>query len=218
MQAALDLLGKDVFKDLTGLTENQKNAMAALTTAMGTSEAFAGEAFKLAMAQEAARNLDRTLDQIESANKAGLLTDAEASQATRDALLRSLGEDATQTKDVTELSGVTEALNQLGTAPSGSASITRSSGENSETVSVTKDAASALTIGSAPVERVVDLPDILTETPLIMDKVDSTRKYVTHTNSRKVNTVRDRLAQKVTVNGAQGILDLISISGRCATS
>jgi hypothetical protein len=197
-----------VFKDLTGLTENQKNAMASLTTAMGTSEAFAGEAFKLSMAQEAARNLDRTLDQIESANKAGLLTDAEASQATRDALLRSLGEDATQTKDVTELSGVTEALNQLGTAPSGSASITRSSGENSETVSVTKDAASALTIGSAPVERVVDLPDILTETPLIMDKVDSSRTYVTHTNSRKVNTVRDRLAQKVTVNGAQGILDL----------
>jgi predicted dienelactone hydrolase len=41
-----------------------------------------------------------------------------------------------------------------------------------------------------------------------MDKVDSSRTYVTHTNSRKVNTVRDRLAQKVTVNGAQGILDL----------
>src|SRR4029453_3572671 len=79
MSAALNLLGKDVFKDLTGLTQNQKNAMAALTTAFGTSEAFAGEAFKLSMAQEAARNLDRTLDQIESANKAGLLTDAEAS-------------------------------------------------------------------------------------------------------------------------------------------
>jgi hypothetical protein len=114
MAAALNLLGKDVFKDLTGLTANQKNAMAALTTAMGTSEAFAGEAFKLALAQDAARNVDRTIGHIEEAKKAGLLTDEEASKATRDALLRTLGEDATQAKDVTELPSVKEALDQLG--------------------------------------------------------------------------------------------------------
>ena len=169
MAAALNLLGKDVFKDLTGLTANQKNAMAALTTAFGTSEAFAGEAFKLALAQDAARNVDRTIDQIQQAKEAGLLSDEEASKATRDALLRSLGEDGTQSKDVTELPGVKEALSQLGTAGAGSASITRGSGENAETVEVKKEGGSALTIGTPPPVTLTDLPSIETKTPLMVE-------------------------------------------------
>lgn len=208
MQAALELLGKDVFKDLTGLTENQKNAMAALTTAMGTSEAFAGEAFKLSMAQEASRNLDRTLNQIESAKKSGLLTDAEASQATRDALLRSLGEDASKNTDVTEQPGVTEALNQLGNAPSGSASITRSSGENTETVSVTKED-SGLTIGAAGTARVVNLPDVLTETPAIIDTVfANTNEHKQIVNTRNSESVRFLLEQRQIVNGSLSLVDI----------
>lgn len=67
MAAALDVLGKDVFKDLTGLSQNQKNALAALTASMTSAEAFAGEAFELAMARDKAMSLDRTLGQIESA-------------------------------------------------------------------------------------------------------------------------------------------------------
>lgn len=210
MQAALDLLGKDVFKDLTGLTENQKNAMAALTTAMGTSEAFAGEAFKLSMAQETSRNLDRTLNQIEAANKSGLLTDAEASQATRDALLRSLGEDATQSKDVTEQSGVKEALEQLGNAPSGSASITRSSGENTETVSVTKDG-SALAIGTSPGTKVKTYPDpIIIKTPAIYDFVSALNfKHLEAMNERNVNNLRFHFYEKSIVDNKLSVIDIL---------
>jgi hypothetical protein len=208
MQAALDLLGKDVFKDLTGLTENQKNAMAALTTAMGTSEAFAGEAFKLSMAQEASRNLDRTLNQIEAANKSGLLTNEEASKATRDALLRSLGEDGSGNKDVTEQSGVTEALNQLGNAPSGSATVTRSNGENTETVSVTKENGTALAIGSAP--KVRPYPDpIVIKTPAIIDFVsgiDFSQKQAL--NTREVKKLRFHFYEKGIVDNQQSVIDI----------
>jgi hypothetical protein len=198
MNAALSLLGKDVFKDLTGLTQNQKNAMAALTTAFGSSEAFAGEAFKLALAEDAARNLDRTIDQAEAARKAGLLTDEQASKATRDALLRALGEEGAEQKDVTELPGVKQALEQLGSAPSGSATVTRSSGENSETVEVKKEDGSALIIG-APLSVVVrELPPIVTQTPLVLD--DLTANELEHRqifNSRQVAAVRKRLFQAV---------------------
>jgi hypothetical protein len=199
MNAALNLLGKDVFKDLTGLTQNQKNAMAALTTAFGSSEAFAGEAFKLALAQDAARNLDRTIDQAEAAKKAGLLTDEEASKATRDALLRALGEEGAGNKEVTELPGVRQALDQLGNAPSGSATVTRSSGENSETVEVKKEGGSALAIGTPASVVVRELsPPVVTETPLILD--DLTPDELVHRqifSSRKVATVRKRLFQAV---------------------
>lgn len=218
MSAALNLLGKDVFKDLTGLTQNQKNAMAALTTAMGTSEAFAGEAFKLALAQDAARNMDRTIGQIEEAKKAGLLTDEEASQATRDALLRTLGEDGTQTKDVTELPGVKEALEQLGTAPAGSASVTRSSGENSETVAVTKEDASALTIGTKSTPEVRDIEalkglsnGLWTKTPLIIDAVTETTPntytYSKQAGVRSEATLRINNRQIVFISGNPVVLD-----------
>lgn len=220
MSAALSLLGKDVFKDLTGLTQNQKNAMAALTTAFGTSEAFAGEAFKLALAQDAAKNVDRTIAQAEAAKKAGLLTDEEASIATRNALLRALGEDGTQNKDVTELTGVKEALDQLGGAPSGSATVTRSNGENTETVEVKKEDASALVIGQAPDALVVDIESLpgfsdglWTQTPLIVDKVEpdpgDPKKYIytKHPGNRIASTLRTNMQQFIAISGTPAILD-----------
>ena len=210
MSAALSLLGKDVFKDLTGLTANQKNAMAALTTAFGTSEAFAGEAFKLALAQDAAKNVDRTIGQIEEAKKTGLLTDEEASKATRDALLRSLGEDGTQSKDVTELAGVKEALDQLGSAPSGMATVTRSNGENTETVEVKKEDGSALAIGSVPVIQAKDFPDtVIIKTPAIKDMIDSSSNiHLQFMNTRNSASLRFDFYEKKVINGKQSIIDV----------
>jgi hypothetical protein len=173
MAAALSLLGQDVFKDLTGLTNNQKNAMAALTTAMGTSEAFAGEAFKLAMAKDATRNLDRTLEQIKAAKKADLLTAEEASKATRDAILRSIAETPASSKDVVTTPEVEEAIKKAAETPGGSAKITREKGEKTEEVSFAVDE-SALKIGSAT-GHVREYPvEIWVEVPLIHDVVDDT--------------------------------------------
>ncbi|HEX5601191.1 MAG TPA: hypothetical protein VFX63_01530, partial [Pyrinomonadaceae bacterium] len=215
MSAALNLLSLDVFKDLTGLTQNQKNAMAALTTAMGTSEAFAGEAFKLAMAKDAARNLDRTLDQIKAAKKAELLTADEASKAARDAILRSIGETPASSDAVTTSPEVEEAIKKASETPGGSATITRENGETSESVSFNVDE-NALTIGSATA-HVKEYPvDIWVEVPLIKDEVTSALDY---RDTNRVNTLqparkRDKAPAKLT-DGTNILLDRIgsAISG-----
>ncbi|MCC6265300.1 MAG: hypothetical protein IT169_17135 [Bryobacterales bacterium] len=176
MSAALNLLGQNVFKDLTGLTQNQKNAMAALTTAMGSSEAFADEAFKLAMAKDAARNLDRTLEQIQAAKKSGLLTGEEASKATRDALLQSIAATPAPTSGEVTTPEVDAAIKKAAGTPGGSATIKREKGGKSETVSFKVDE-SAVTIGRG-VAHVVEYPvEIWLELPLIRDVIDAARDY-----------------------------------------
>jgi hypothetical protein len=178
MAAALQILGKDIFKDLTGLTQNQKNAMAAFTTAMASSEAFAGEAFQLALAQDAARNLDRTLGQVQAAKSAGYLTDAQASAAARDALTRAIGADSSGAdKKLTEVPEVQEAVKKAAESPEGAATVTRSNGDSTETVSF-KTEESELTIGAAPKGHVRLYPiDIWLDVPLIKDQITSANNY-----------------------------------------
>src|SRR5262249_18416114 len=172
--AALELLGTEVFKDLTGLTANQKNAMAAFTSAMGASESFGSEAFQLAMAKDAARNLDRTLDQIKAAKGAGLLTNEEASKATRDALLRSIGQTASApSTDITSVPQVGDAIEKAAATSGGSAKIMREQGDTSESVSFNVKE-SALTVGAATA-RVMDYPvEIWVEVPIVKDSIEST--------------------------------------------
>jgi hypothetical protein len=200
MAAALDILGKDVFKDLTGLTQNQKNAMAAFTTAMSSSEAFAGEAFKLALAQDAARNIDRTLGQIQSAKAAGYLNDAEASAAARDALNRAIGADSSAAdKDLTIIPELEEALNKA--ADTGSATVKRSNGETSESVSF-KTEESELTIGAAK-SNVMEYPiDIWLDVPLIKDQITSANDYEDSARTDDVELARFMALQ------LQGISDV----------
>ncbi len=194
MAAALNLLSQDVFKDLTGLTNNQKNAMAALTTAMGSSEAFAGEAFKLAMAKDAARNLDRTLEQIKAAKKSDLLTAEEASKATRDAILRSIAETPASSADVTTPE-VEEAIRKASETPGGSATITRDKGETSESVSFNVDERD-VTIGAAT-SHVREYPvEIWVDVPLILDDVDTTtQNYAVQAPIRNFESARLHLAR-----------------------
>ncbi|HET7809700.1 MAG TPA: hypothetical protein VFL16_03935 [Steroidobacteraceae bacterium] len=186
MAAALQLLGKDVFKDLTGLTANQKNALAAFTSTLASSEAFAGEAFNLALAQDASQNIDRTLGQIQAAKSAGYLTDEQASAAARDALNRVIGADSSGSGDnITKLPEVEEAIKKAASSPDGSATVTRSNGESSESVSF-KNEASDLVIGKAPVGTVRDfqvkdskgvLDDIWLDVPLISDQITAANDY-----------------------------------------
>ena len=185
MAAALSLLGKDVFKDLTGLTQNQKNALAAFTSTLSSSEAFAGEAFKLSLAQDAAQNIDRTLGQIQSAKSAGYLTDAQASAAARDALNRAIGADSGGTgENITTLPEVEDAIKKAAASPEGEATVSRSNGDSSETVSF-KNETSDLAIGKAPVGTVADfqikdskgaLDDIWLDVPLIKDQITAAQR------------------------------------------
>ena len=209
MAAALGILGQDVFKDLTGLTNNQKNAMAALTTAMGSAEAFAGEAFQLAMAKDAARNLDRTLDQVKAAKQSGLLTAEEASKATRNALLRSIAATPASTADVTTTPEVQEAIKKASQTPGGSATITRDKGEKTESVSFTVDE-NALKVGTATA-HVVEYPvPIWVDVVLIKDDVNAALDYVDTNRTFTLEAARTEFGTPERLdNGTDIILDRI---------
>lgn len=158
MAAALAALGKDVFKDLTGLSENQKNALAALTASMTSAEAFAGEAVSLALARDKAMTLDRTLAQIESAKKSGYLDDAQASAAAKKALMGSIGATpAPAETPATSNDTVAKLVEDAASSPNGKATVSRSDGDTSETVSF-ETIGEELAIGKAPVTEWIDLP------------------------------------------------------------
>lgn len=194
MAASLELLGKDVFKDLTGLTLNQKNAMASLTTAMGASQSFAGEAFKLAIARDASRNLDRTLAQVQKAKDSGNLTPTQASQAARDAILRSLAEDPKVPVAVTTMPEVKKALDKAATSPNGSATITKTAGDGTETVSFNTTSQSDLTVGAGSTPQVIQ-KEFWLDSPILSDTIDSTKKFKVVFNSRNISSATNRFMQ-----------------------
>lgn len=210
MSAALGLLGKNVFKDLTGLTENQKNAAAALTTALSSSEAFAGEAFSLSMAEQASRNLDRNIDQIAAAKQAGYLTDDEASAATRDALLAALGKPKEGgTEEITKVPAVEKAVEKAADTPGGSATITRSVGDTTERVAFSGGDGGDLTIGSGGVPHVTDLvEEIWVATPAIQDGQDSVSGGILEVKrTRDVSDMFDLFKRPGTSNNGPIVFD-----------
>lgn len=81
LSTALQILQKaDLFKDITGLDQTQRNALSSFEKALGVAKAFGGKAAAMALQQETGRNVDRTLQQIEAARSSGALTQAQASE------------------------------------------------------------------------------------------------------------------------------------------
>ncbi len=93
------LSNPNLFKDITGLTENQKNALAALQGAFGTAQFFGGKAadltgqaanlFSKNQALEAKQN---ALEQIKKAKENGLITEKQAQDLTKEAFSSILGD------------------------------------------------------------------------------------------------------------------------------
>ncbi|OQY99662.1 MAG: hypothetical protein B6D41_01135 [Chloroflexi bacterium UTCFX4] len=67
LSGVLGLLGKsDLFKDITGLTENQKNALASLQSTLDAAKTFGQEAAKLEVQKTMERRLDTALNKIKN--------------------------------------------------------------------------------------------------------------------------------------------------------
>jgi hypothetical protein len=88
----------DAFRDITGLTENQRNAIAALKSAFETSQFFGGKAAELtalaAQTMQNSKNYDSQMKNIKQAQVDNLITDEEAGQFTRDLLRSTTGADS----------------------------------------------------------------------------------------------------------------------------
>ncbi len=97
-----DLLGKSgVFKDVTGLDQNQKNALQALTTNVEAAKHYADKATELAKLAANQRGGDSTIESIKKAEQDGTISKETASQLTEDALRAKISGKTSSDKDQT---------------------------------------------------------------------------------------------------------------------
>lgn len=93
--AALQLLGTpNLFKDITGLEGNQRNAAEALKQAFSTAQFFGGKAADLALQGKMAKDIDKAMRTIDSAKQNGLITNEQAQELTRHAIGGMIGTGA----------------------------------------------------------------------------------------------------------------------------
>jgi hypothetical protein len=89
----MQLLGTpNLFKNITGLEQNQKNALAAFQSALSASQSFAGEAAKLKIQEMLMNKMGNIRQSIQQAKKDGLITDQQANELTHSALKGLIGE------------------------------------------------------------------------------------------------------------------------------
>jgi hypothetical protein len=142
LSAALALLGRgDLFRDITGLTQNQRNALGALQSSLATAQAFGQEAVQLAHAQAAQRSIDQTLNSLEAAKKDGRLTGDAAREVSKAALKALVGQHGAPGKDasVVDSDAVQKALNAAGDAKKSTVTVKEESAGQQQTVEVVKE-------------------------------------------------------------------------------
>ena len=99
---ALDLLGKaGVFKDITGLDQNQKNALQALTSNVEAAKHYADKATELAKLAANQRGGDSTIESIKKAEQDGIISKETAGKLTEDALRAKISGKTSADKDQT---------------------------------------------------------------------------------------------------------------------
>lgn len=118
LSSVLNLLGKgDSFRDLSGLTENQKNALAALVknadsaVAMGQMTA---DMVKTALAQNVEKTIDRDLGRIDNQLSKGNITKEDAQELTKNALenKNKLNESSSDEKSDSKIPEAVESANK----------------------------------------------------------------------------------------------------------
>lgn len=119
LAGALTLLGQSgLFKDITGLEGNQRNALEALKSSLQTAQFFGEKAGNLALQARMNKDIDKTMRAIETAKQQGLLTDEQAKQLTQGAIQSMIGAGPStepkamsteDVKQVTETAGANKA-------------------------------------------------------------------------------------------------------------
>lgn len=116
------LSNPNLFRDMAGLTETQRNALAGLQAALGTAQFFGGKAADLALQANMNRDIDKALDKIDQQHRSGAINDQQRAQLTESALRSMIG-GGTQTpaqplspeqvRALTETAGANDASVQI---------------------------------------------------------------------------------------------------------
>ncbi|GJF03058.1 hypothetical protein [Pseudonocardia sp. D17] len=129
----LALLGNaDTFRDMAGLSETQRNSLAALQRAMGTAEYFGGQAAGLtnlaAQVYMAKEGIDKTLSKIQQAKDQQLIDPGTATALTKKALESALPATAAE-PGVTATKEFGDIVRSAATSPDAEIAVTRPGGE-----------------------------------------------------------------------------------------
>jgi hypothetical protein len=127
--AALQVLARaDVFKDITGLTENQRNALAAFKSALGTAQLFGGQASALVQQKALTQDIDKALQKIQGAERDGLISKEQANELANSALKGMVGERRPPDKPATDVPEVKKAIQKAAESKRGEITVTQPEG------------------------------------------------------------------------------------------
>jgi hypothetical protein len=139
LAGSLTLLGQaGLFKDITGLEGNQKNAAAALQGALDTAQFFGGKAADLALQAKMSKDIDKAMRTIQSAKESGLITEAQAQELSKNAINGMIGGGAKPGEDekLTSVPEVKEAIQRASDSPGGEVNLSRATASGRENLGV----------------------------------------------------------------------------------
>ncbi len=137
--AVLELLSKpEVFRDMTGLSQTQQNALAAFQQTMKSAEAFGKNSLGLTslagQMQMSEKGTDKAISRIQKALQQDLISEEEAGQLTKRALESGMPDAPEKAPDsITRSPEIREAIGHASESPSSEIDV---SGADGETVSI----------------------------------------------------------------------------------
>jgi hypothetical protein len=140
LAAAFQVLGNaNAFRDITGLTQNQLNALSALQSSLKTAEMFGKQAAGFVKSQAAQRRLPRVLDAIKKAREKGIITADDEKELNAKAYESALGLPSGSTQKAVEKPVVKNLISKAAQSPKMKTSVTEQVGDRKQTVTVEKD-------------------------------------------------------------------------------
>lgn len=129
LSAAVEALGNNnIFKDLTGLIQNQANASQAFKATMKVSQEFAARGAALAQQRHLSRELDHNLDAIKNARDKQMTDKGTAQSLTEDLFRRAIGEKSSSKDSPTKDKAVKKLIERSTASKKGSVTINKPSG------------------------------------------------------------------------------------------
>ncbi len=204
LRAAFQLLSRnDLFKDVTGLEGNQRNALSSFQGALETAKFFGGKASELAQQNEAARSVDRQLAQIEEARNSDLISQTEAQDLAHAALASLVRGRKPTAGPPTNEPAVSRAIDAAVQSERGQVTVTTPSGS----VDAAFEGGAKPALGSGFQPRVKEFVEQIAK-PVVLDKVepfDDTQTLPGQT------LVRFRLSSTLTASRAVGLVSAVKV-------
>jgi hypothetical protein len=140
LAAAFQVLGNaEAFRDITGLTQNQLNALSALQSSLKTAEMFGKQAAGFVKSQASQKRLPRVLDAIKKAREKGIITADDEKELNAKAYESALNLPAGSTTKPVEKPTVKDLISNAAKSAKMKTSVTDQVGDRKQTVTVEKD-------------------------------------------------------------------------------